>query len=312
MALYSSESEGIFTDGYWNIREAEEKILEQSLTEAFDPIYQLVKNRDGDTGEDVSTSASDWQTYVAVHFRMRNGRNVYRQYTVSISELEAALCALTEEQTYRETFYPVSSRNIKNVTDIAFSDWNDYSGTSESLMLDGEERAELLRIFREETESFSYRELKEMDPVGVLRLGCYRDRPGPYESSDIGYYLYPAFEDTINFLKRRGIRLQSRPDLSQIVSVQADYMREVRLPDDEATVGTAVSELYAFTTKEAVDALFDQLKRVREAEYLANGEYVSLQIVFSDGTYSNMNFAVKDQKKFRDFLDRYGASARTA
>src|SRR5699024_8542388 len=103
----------------------------------------------------------------------------------------------------------------------------------ESLPLGRDEIGELLEILREEYLSCSYRELKAMEPVGILYLGSFQDNRGPYMGTEIGYYIYPSFEKTLAYLNRRGIQLLEKPDLSRIVSVQLDYLTELELASEE-------------------------------------------------------------------------------
>ena len=126
--------------------------------------------------------------------------------------------------------------------------------------------------------------------------------------TEIGYYIYPSFEKTLTYLKRRGIQLLEEPDLSRIVSVQLDYLTELELSSEEDMTSSAVSELYAFNTKEDIEALFGQLERVRQTDYLTTGEYADVQIMFADGVYSSLQFQVKDGEAFRAFLDEHSGA----
>ena len=87
--------------------------------------------------------------------------------------------------------------------------------------------------------------------------------------------------------------------------MQLDYLTELELASEDDMTSSAVSELYAFNTKEDIEALFGQLKRVRQADYLTTGEYAALQIMFADGVYSSLQFQVKDRDAFRAFLDEH-------
>ena len=310
MAVYSSELDGVFTDSYWYIQDTEERILEEGLTEDFSSIYQLARLGAGETGgaESEAASGSVWMSQAVIHFHLKNGRDIYRQYTVPLSRLEETVGRLLEEKASREIYYPTQYRNVKNVTDLSFRDWNNYYDGNESLPLGRDEIGELLEILREEYLSCSYRELKAMEPVGILYLGSFQDNRGPYMGTEIGYYIYPSFEKTLAYLNRRGIQLLEKPDLSRIVSVQLDYLTELELASEDDMTSSAVSELYAFNTKEDIEALFGQLKRVRQADYLTTGEYADVQIMFADGVYSSIQFQVKDGEAFRAFLDEHSGA----
>ena len=90
--------------------------------------------------------------------------------------------------------------------------------------------------------------------------------------------------------------------------MQLDYLTELELSSEEDMTSSAVSELYAFNTKEDIEALFGQLERVRQTDYLTTGEYADVQIMFADGVYSSIQFQVKDGEAFRAFLDEHSGA----
>ena len=108
MAVYSSELDGIFTDSYWYMQDTEERILEEGLTEDFASIYQLARLGAGEPGgaESEAASGSVWMGQAVIHFHLKNGRDIYRQYTVPVSRLEETVGRLLEEKASREIYYP--------------------------------------------------------------------------------------------------------------------------------------------------------------------------------------------------------------
>lgn len=89
--------------------------------------------------------------------------------------------------------------------------------------------------------------------------------------------------------------------------MQMDYLTNVETSDSEDMAAVAYSQLYFFNTKESIDELLGQLVRVRMSDYLDYGEFVSLQIMYSDGMYSTAEFKVRDREIFRKFLEDSGA-----
>lgn len=306
MAFYDWNSDDVFQEYGWYFDEQEQKVLEHGMTEDFQPIYQLAGTAIGRLDNTEENAAT---TRVIVHYRLKNGFSAYRMYDVLCEEADGVMGKLSEEQEFREKNYPVNSRNLKNVTEISVCDWNDLRNSSVVLSLTQEEKKEFLEIFQEESSSYAYLELKNMTPIGMIRMYCDFEggRGGYYEETDIGYYLYPVFEKTIDYIQKKGIYLREEPDTSEIVSVQMDYLTNVETSDSEDMAAVAYSQLYFFNTKESIDELLGQLVRVRMSDYLDYGEFVSLQIMYSDGMYSTAEFKVRDREKFRKFLEDSGA-----
>ena len=308
MALYYWDGDGVFCQGSWSVSDRTEQALE-GLTKNFEPLYEMAEDAIREPAEDSGRSL----TLVILRYRLKNGTNAWRQYTVPVEAADGAMESLSRDPAFREQAYPLADRNTENVTDVSFCDWKELRDTYQVVNLERRELKEFLDIFRREEASFSYGELKEKTPLGTVMLDCLKD--SGYRNSAIEYYVYPEFSETLRFLEQKGIRLRQEPDYSEILSVQAEYVTEVEIPEpvpaekavlQETSVSSASSQSFLFEEQEEIQELFRHLVRIRWSEYLASREFVNLNILFRDGTYSYEEFGVRDPEKFQKFLEEQG------
>lgn len=294
MSLYYGEGEGVFYDGSWYIPRRTQQALEQGLTENFDPLYEMAGEAVQKQGEDSGGTLAS----VVLRYRLKSGRDAWRQYMVPAGTADEALDQLSRDPAFREQAYPLSDRGPENVADVSFRDWKDLHDNYQAVYMERQELQELLEIFRREEASYSYQELKEKSPLGSLMLNSPWE--GGYEGSSIEYYIYPEFQETLRFLEQKGVQARQETDFSDIVSVQAEIMEPS--PGD-------ISEIYPFEDPDEIRELFQHLERIRPSDFQTGQEYVNLNLLFWDGTYGYMEFKVRDQEAFQKFLSKKGEAS---
>lgn len=308
MALYYWDGDGVFCQGSWSVSDRTRQALE-GLTKNFEPLYEMAEDAAREPEED----SGQGLTQVILHYRMKNGMDAWRQYTVPVEEADGAMELLSRDPAFREKAYPLADRDTENVTDISFCDWKDLRGTYQAVNLERRELKEFLEIFRREEASFSYGELKEKTPLGTVMLDCLKECG--YRNSSIEYYVYPEFSETLRFLEQKGIRLRQETDYGEILSIQAEYVTDVEVSGPvpaaegmtaESSVSSYLSKIFLFEEQEEIQELFRHLVRIRQSDYLASREFVNLNILFRDGTYSYEEFGVRDPEEFQKFLEEHG------
>lgn len=308
MALYYWDGDGVFCQGSWSVSDRTGQALE-GLTKNFEPLYEMAEDTIREPGE----NSGQGLTQVILRYRMKNGMDAWRQYTVPVEEADGAMELLSRDPAFREQAYPLADRDAENVTDIFFCDWKDLRGTYQAVNLERRELKEFLDIFRREEASFSYGELKEKTPLGTVMLDCLKECG--YWNSSIEYYVYPEFSETLRFLEQKGIRLRQETDYGEILSIQAEYVTDVEVSGPvpaaegmaaESSVSSGLSEIFLFEEQEEIQELFRHLVRIRQSDYLASREFVNLNILFRDGTYSYEEFGVRDPEEFQKFLKEHG------
>lgn len=86
--------------------------------------------------------------------------------------------------------------------------------------LDKEEKEELLSLYKEELFSLSMKDLKKDFPIGTLTLAK--------DGYDFGVkgYIYPRFENTIEYLKKIGIPVNKKIEDYDITQIKINYYKD--------------------------------------------------------------------------------------
>ena len=219
MALYSSD---INRYGYgrsssgevsYNTRDG----LEATLTENFDPIYELAK--EGVDGE------KDRSVDINVEYKLKNGKKVFRRYSVNRETFNTAYEELFKNEEFIEKTFPVFSLPAADVYSIYLS------GLTDSFVLDlsSTKRGELMEIYKSDLRKVGYDDLRN-NIIGTLHFEY--DMSGgqkmQYQYSDSGYPISKGFTNTIAFLKNElNVELQETIDSKTVKSISvSDYGNE--------------------------------------------------------------------------------------
>lgn len=179
-------------------------------------------------------------TRVTVRYRMKDGREVYRQYSIDEEDLQS-FAFVYDTAEYKNIAY-LAGRS-RRVSDARFT-WSD-GVTDTILKLTDEEKEALLDAYEKDVESMGMEELRTSLPIGFVQV-----------TSEVPYYsnqmvVYPFFAKTCGLLEEYGAEPgKGLPDYSvrsiSVVSVEGKGVgrkdsRHYEKPDEiEAWIGDAV------------------------------------------------------------------------
>lgn len=144
-------------------------------------------------------SVSDERLYsFDVKFRLKNGNEVYRKYSVKEEDGAALLEEIYGDEAFKKVHYPIYQYKAADIRKITCRNQIEDKELSLSLV----EKKEFLRVYREELTSLSLKEATGSFPVASVMFEIYDEKLDFNIGGD--YYIYPQFEKTMAFLESHG------------------------------------------------------------------------------------------------------------
>lgn len=195
--------------------------------------YQWLYNTDKEgmlsALEDVSKNRDSWSTEdrnmgFYVKYTLKNGKNVYRRYTLDMTDERTLnlVGAIYDQPSFKLTEYPILSRTdwdylCDSVTVTSFASY-------ETKRPGEEQTAELLKIYREELGRFSFHELMNEQGMGYLQFEyAYEDERNRSKEYLLttGYYpIYPSFTETIDYLNQLGFHIGTDLERLELIKLK--------------------------------------------------------------------------------------------
>lgn len=192
---------------------------------------------------DAKETEPGYWTSLEVGYHLKNGRKVYRTYSVNVTALRETFDELYVAPEYKEGVYPVLSYNVDNLAGI----YEARDSRIKGITKDQETMQELLSSYKEELAALTLEERSKETPVTSLRFltvaeydyiknitaSRHPNYNGEFYLDDMNrvnfFPVYPSFEKTIALLKENGSGLTeviSAKDVESI-TVYAGYDEEM-------------------------------------------------------------------------------------
>ncbi len=275
---------------YTAVRALAEKAVENAK-------QQRGRKLNGDSS--YSYDGNDYMIYVQAGYRQKNGKTVYRSYSISRAALGSTLDEIYAMKEYRDGTYPVMSYQPENITGIY---WLSDSNISEVNAGDAL-RSEILAAYQEELAGLTINERAVEAPVAALRfltkaeseyLRTISVQRG-YTSSGfrmddmnaVNFFpVYPSFTKTIALLKQAGVDVTAKLTADDVEQIKIMYPVEYEISangEDTSAVGT---------TEDVVETTIDGNSEVERMETVAvsrdyDSNYKRITIV-NDGSEENV------------------------
>ncbi len=275
---------------YTAVRALAEKAVENAK-------QQRGRKLNGDSS--YSYDGNDYMIYVQAGYRQKNGKTVYRSYSISRAALGSTLDEIYAMKEYRDGTYPVMSYQPENITGIY---WLSDSNISEVNAGDAL-RSEILAAYQEELAGLTISERAVEAPVAALRfltkaeseyLRTISVQRG-YTSSGfrmddmnaVNFFpVYPSFTKTIALLKQAGVDVTAKLTADDVEQIKIMYPVEYEISangEDTSAAGT---------TEDVVETTIDGNSEVERMETVAvsrdyDSNYKRITIV-NDGSEENV------------------------
>ena len=142
-------------------------------------------------------------TYYTIGYTLKNGKTVYRSYHADLSETYAPIEAVYNSEEYKEAAYQIDDMIGKNYfsrIDLTDAVYNTV------FSLSGEDIDAFLEAYARDIKSAKLNEIAEVYPL--YQIGSVAaDNDMLYMDLTYGYYLYPSYVNSIDFLKRKGAEI---------------------------------------------------------------------------------------------------------
>lgn len=244
---------------------------------------------------------SERMIYAQVGFHMKNGKTVYRSYTIPRSVLGSSLDELYASREYKEGTYPVMSYTPENITGIYWMTDGDIS----ELRTDDSMKAEILSAYQDELAGLTLNERAVNAPVAALRflttaeqeyLTVISKQRGNTSSgfrlddmNNVNFFpVYPSFTKTIALLKQAGLDVEQRISVDEVAAVKilypVDYETEQTGTDPQTGESVLTADMVADESAVQAEVSSDEGMAIATRTYDDN--YRAITIV-NDGSEEN-------------------------
>ena len=179
-----------------------------------------------------------WTT-LEIGYNLTNGKTVYRNYYVNVTELREAFDRMYENAEYKQGVVPVLSYKIENITGI----YESHDSNIQEVNADVALRAEILEAYKEEMIALTLEERSKETPVTSLRFLTVAEHEyirvisheknpnytGDFRLEDMNYVnffpVYPSFKKTLSLLAEAGIDDLGPVDADDVLRIEltGDY-----------------------------------------------------------------------------------------
>ncbi len=259
------------------------------------------------SGDERDNEESGKYSYSYIHYRLKNGRDVYRCYPVNYRDNEVleAFAKLYAAKEYKEAVYPELLRDNSDFGELYFTSLSARDETVDS------ERERLLEAYKTELYATDWETLKNEYPLGQLISKVF-DAEGRFMDNQFYMYIYPSMTKTIGILKELGIDPDMVYDSAGIGHIdiyhyteQEDVSAAFDDPDEiKQIMDSAVYEEYYYLNS----ALHDSGNE-NNTSYNIDAYYMDSQNAYSYGGYYSNSYIFDPDKEIPEFvMERLGES----
>jgi|GEM_PF-5524709 len=219
------ESAGIFVN-YYN---SYQNNFNEKNSNNMDESARLVRNMNvTDTAlitdiakagvENMKNKESDSDsTYADIAFRMKNGKIVYRQYTLSYTKNRDVFNRLFADSNYKEVLNGLNSNSIKNNLDKAQLVFSNGVAEQDIMIPAGK----FLDVYKKDYNNMTFDDAYNTVPIGIINVEINSQT----NQRTVAYPLYESYKETIALMKSSGVEAGSHISPDNISSiVMNNYM----------------------------------------------------------------------------------------
>ena len=212
---------------------------------------------------DMQYSNGYW-TQLEIGYHLNNGKTVYRNYYVNVTELRDIFDRMYESAEYKQGIIPVLSYDPSNITGI----YENHNSEIQEVRADENLRAEILEAYKEEMTALTLEERSKETPVTSLRFltlaeyeyicSISHDKnpnfTGDFRIEDMStvnfFPVYPSFKKTLQLLKKAGVDDLGPVSVEEVLRIElfSDYYTDEKAYYD-APVTYYEERVYVMTDK---------------------------------------------------------------
>ncbi len=177
---------------------------------------EIVESYEAETKSYVYYPEYNGQITVNVCYRLKDGREVYRTYTVPYNDEFIALAEeVYQTEEYKNVVFPILEDETNYNTLVYY---NKMSGMEEK-KLTKEERLGLIEAYKKDVEGLTLEQTLKGTPKVLFGL----DHQTMDWSSNTQYPVYDNFDNTLNYLEKLGIVVEVNWDQVKVQRIQVEF-----------------------------------------------------------------------------------------
>jgi len=188
----------------------------RNVPEVYEIIQQGIKNnKENVTYESLSEDETADFSSMAVCYKLKNGKEIYRNYFINIQEISDQLKILYDQEEFKMAQYPILSTKAENLGEIEVYDINDHHAIKGS----DEDNRKLIEAYQADLMNLTYQDMKENTPFGQIIFQTELSEGSGYKYG-IYYPLYSVYEKTLKQLKDMGYEIQTEIKISDVTRIR--------------------------------------------------------------------------------------------
>lgn len=258
-----------------NMKITDKELIKEFVGAAIEDTLALEDFRNNAPDESTYFSKANVYSNVTVKFNLKNGKSVYREYSVSLLDHMDIYNKLYANDAYKTVVCPMLTLDPKDADNICYCDAFGPCETAFSK----EDMARLVKAYQNDVLSQDVYSLRDEVPLGYLYKSISFESDNLYKEycNDKKAYIYPSFTNTVAILKELGINTNYYKDSKNIARI---VINDYSVASEN---GEALSMTY--TKKSDIEALLEYI-------YPFDSTVVESGLIYSDNSESSRNLDV--------------------
>lgn len=176
---------------------------------------------------------------VIIEYHLKNGKNVYRSYSMDLTPVEPAINTVYSQKEYKEAVYPVLKLNASDIAGINYQEYREYRNVK---LPDALMKEKIITAYKEELMALTTDTRRQESPIAAIQfktneiqgmIDLLRKEGNFYTVFNDYYYypIYPSFTKTISLLKECGIEAGRFLTVENVEKIEiAGNLKEEILP----------------------------------------------------------------------------------
>ncbi|MGC6175606.1 DUF6449 domain-containing protein [Lacrimispora sp. 38-1] len=250
---YGDVSQDLQGEYQWEYQSSDHYIFAHMNLKNHTPVLSMVKkavkNNRGTDWKELSSSNWDeegmWHDF-SVKYTLKNGKNVYRSYSLRDADMKEELTQLYEDPDFIQAVYPIFSQTAENTSAVRVSRGSQSSIVSRDK--NGTDKAmteKLLLAYQKDFGQLKVETMNNENPVASIQFmtkkqaeadSTREENQNSWQYSDVtsrGFYpIYPSFKNTLELLRECQLDVDSwtsfegMKEINFDLSLYSEYEKE--------------------------------------------------------------------------------------
>ncbi|WP_077611114.1 DUF6449 domain-containing protein [Clostridium sp. Marseille-P2415] len=243
---YGSPRQDLMGDYYWEDQDSDDYIFSHMKLKDTAPVLALVhdaveRNQKLNHGNGLfdgweTESVNSYNYYFSVKYNLKNGKSIYRSYSLPSDEVRPEIAEIFENPDYVNAVYPVLAQTPEDTAWVRVSRGEQTNIVSRDR--NGTEKAmteKLLLAYQEDLKNLKAETMKKENPIVTIQFLTKKqaeaetkreETQSSWQYSDVtsrGYYpIYPSFKKTLELLKECEADVDSWNNLKNVVEINIE------------------------------------------------------------------------------------------